>query len=113
MGSSQEPRIREQPVEATNHLVEGGVLPALARVLASRGVANANELDTTLERLLPYDTLKNCDKAAELLFEAVRDNANFLIVADYDADGATAAAIALRFLKAVNAQGGLFRTQSI
>ena len=108
MGSSQEPRIREQPVEATNHLVEGGVLPALARVLASRGVANANELDTTLERLLPYDTLKNCDTAAELLFEAVRDNANFLIVADYDADGATAAAIALRFLKAVNAKVNYF-----
>ena len=108
MGSSLEPRIREQPVEATNHLVERGVLPALARVLASRGVANADELDTTLERLLPYDTLKNCDKAAELLFEAVRDNANFLIVADYDADGATAAAIALRFLKTVNAKVDYF-----
>ena len=77
--------------------------PALRRVYAARQVAAAGELDYSLERLLPFDTLKNIGAAAELLSDAIRQRKRMLIVADYDADGATACAVAVRGLAALGA----------
>ena len=91
--------VRKASDLAQNKLREKGLSPVLARVLAARGIKEADELDDTLSNLIPYDNLKNCRKAAQLLADAIDNKENILIVADYDADGATAAAIAILFLR--------------
>ena len=55
-------------------------------------------------KLLPFGRLKNIDAAAGLLIDAIRNNKKIIIVADYDADGATACAVALRGLAMLGAR---------
>ena len=82
-------------------LEQGGVHPLLARVYAARGVTCAEDLDHRLPALLPPDTLAQANLAARLLADLTLANARLLIVADYDCDGATACAVALKGLRAL------------
>jgi len=67
-------------------------------------VLGKEELDDGLARLLPPDTLKGAREAAVLLADAIRDDKRLCIVADYDCDGATACAVAMRGLKLLGAR---------
>lgn len=78
--------------------------PVLARLYAARHVQNEDELDQSLERLLPPTSLKGMDRATALLAEAVVQRRRILIVADFDADGATSCAVAMRALRAMGAE---------
>lgn len=79
-------------------------MPALLRrVYANRNVSNATELDYSLSRLLPFTALKQIGQAAGLLAEAIAMAQKITIVADYDADGATACALAMRGLRSCGA----------
>ncbi len=88
---------------ARARLVAGGVDPRLARLFAARGVRDAAELATALPGLVPPDRLGHVDEAAALLADAIAAGSRILIVADYDADGATACAVGLRALRAMGA----------
>lgn len=80
-------------------------MPALlARIFAARGISSSAQLDTGLSQLLPFTQLKNAQQMAALLADAIAAKRKLLIVADYDADGATACAVALRGLRAFGAQ---------
>jgi single-stranded-DNA-specific exonuclease len=70
----------------------------LARVFAARGITTQEELDYSLKHLLKPN-LFGLREATELLFEALEANANILIVGDFDVDGATSCALAVRALK--------------
>jgi single-stranded-DNA-specific exonuclease len=85
-------------------LEQSGVHPVLARLFAARGVHDAQELKTELALLLPPAGLKGIDDAAQLLANAIDQQLRFCIVADYDCDGATACAVALRGLTLLGAQ---------
>ncbi len=85
-------------------LVNAGVHPVLARVYAARRIRSASELEDDVRRLLPPASLARCEEAAALLADAIAANRRLLIVADYDADGATACAVGLRALTAMGAQ---------
>ena len=89
---------RDVPPRATYALEQAGVHPLLARLFAARGVRSADELDDGLARLLPPATLKGATDAAVLLADAITAGQRLCIVADYDCDGATACAVALRGL---------------
>lgn len=78
--------------------------PVLQRIYAARGVKSVGELDYSLKRLHPYAHLKGIEAAVDLLVEALRKQKHILIVADYDADGATSCALAIRGLRAMGAQ---------
>ena len=91
--------VREFPVPAFAALHAHGLSPVLARVLAARGIGDPVELDTTLARMTPFTLLKNSQRIAQLLADAIAAKKKLLIVADYDADGATACAVALRALR--------------
>lgn len=78
--------------------------PLLRRVYLTRQVQSAQELDRTLESLHPYHLLLNIDKAVHFLQEAVMQNQKILIVGDFDADGATSTAVAVRALKSFGAR---------
>jgi single-stranded-DNA-specific exonuclease len=91
-------RVRDVPPRVAYALEQAGVHPLLARLFAARGVRSADELDDGLARLLPPSTLKGAAEAAVLLADAIAAGRRICIVADYDCDGATACAVALRGL---------------
>src|SRR5205814_853494 len=70
---------------------------------AARGVRGADELDDGLARLLPPAGLLGADDAAVLLADAIGAGSRICVVADYDCDGATACAVALRGLRLLGA----------
>ena len=84
-------------------LEQTGVHPLLARLLAARGVRSSDELDDGLARLLPPDTLRGAAAAGRLLADAITAGRRICVVADYDCDGATACAVALRGLAMLGA----------
>jgi single-stranded-DNA-specific exonuclease len=94
---------RDVPPRISFALEQSGVHPLLARLLAARGVRSADELDDSLARLLPPDTLLGNAEAGRLLADAITQNHRICIVADYDCDGATACAVALRGLAMLGA----------
>ncbi|MGH8658911.1 MAG: single-stranded-DNA-specific exonuclease RecJ [Gammaproteobacteria bacterium] len=73
--------------------------PVLRRVLAARGLQSVADLDLSLERLLGYDSLLGIAAAVDLLVGALNAQQRIVIVADFDADGATACAVAVRGLR--------------
>ncbi len=95
--------VREAPPRSVWALEQAGVHPLLAQLYAARGVRNADELDDGLARLLPPATLKGSQEAAVLLADAITANKKICVVADYDCDGATACAVALRGLRLLGA----------
>ena len=95
--------IRDVPRQAFERLLAAGVAPVLARLLAARGVDDAGELSRDLARLAPPGTMKGLGPAAAMLADAIARGERLCIVADYDCDGATACAVAMRGLRALGA----------
>jgi single-stranded-DNA-specific exonuclease len=96
--------IRDTPPRTAWALEQAGVHPLLARLYAARGIRSADELDDSLARLLPPEHLKGAADAAACLAEALTAGQRMCVVADYDCDGATACAVALRGLKLLGAR---------
>jgi single-stranded-DNA-specific exonuclease len=84
-------------------LVAGGVHPVLARVYAGRAIRSAKDLAYEAALLHPPELLTGAGQAARLLADAIAAKKRLLIIADYDADGATACAVGLRALRAFGA----------
>jgi len=98
-------RIVQRPYAEADRraLVEAGVHPLLARIYAARRIRTSAELKYETAALLPPSLLKGIDGAARLLADAIQSGKRLLIVADYDADGATACAVGIRALRAFGA----------
>ena len=94
---------RDVPPRTAWALEQAGLHPLLARLFAARGVRCADELDDALARLLPPAGLLGADDAAALLADAIGAGSRICVVADYDCDGATACAVALRGLRLLGA----------
>ncbi len=73
--------------------------PLLARIVASRGITSTDELEHSLGQLLPFTALKGVEQAVALLAEALEKQWRILIIGDFDADGATSTALAMRALR--------------
>jgi single-stranded-DNA-specific exonuclease len=96
--------VRRLVPEAAAALAAAGIAPVLARVYAARGVCAVGELDVDLAGLPTWTTLKGIDAATARLAHAIEAGERLLIVADYDADGATACATGVRGLRAMGAK---------
>ncbi len=94
---------RRAPAAAREKLEQAGLHPLLARLYAARRVASAAETANEFSHLLPPARLLNCERAAVLLADAIAAGRRLLIVADYDADGATACAVGVRALRQMGA----------
>jgi len=97
---------RDAPPRACHALEAAGVHPLLARLYAARGVRSIDELSDDLAQLLPPSTLKGAVEAAALLDDTIAAGRRICVVADYDCDGATACAVALRGLAMLGARPG-------
>jgi single-stranded-DNA-specific exonuclease len=95
--------IRNCPDDTITALEQSGMTPEWARLFAARGVTTASEVAHRLPQLLPPDTLLHGNRAACLLADAIQQNQRLLVVADYDADGATACAVGVRGLRSLGA----------
>ncbi|MBW8366329.1 MAG: single-stranded-DNA-specific exonuclease RecJ [Arenimonas sp.] len=79
------------------------VSPALQRIYAARGVCTPAEGELKLARLLPPDALGQLSEAAELLARAIAGHKHIIVVGDFDCDGATGTAVAVRGLRLLGA----------
>lgn len=95
---------RDYSRTAQDALIQEGFAPALARALAARGVVSAAELKADWRSMLAPGSLPGANDAARLLANAIEDKKRIMIIADYDCDGATACAVAIRGLRAMGAQ---------
>ncbi|MBI3222302.1 MAG: single-stranded-DNA-specific exonuclease RecJ [Nitrosomonadales bacterium] len=95
---------RSVPASPVQNLLEAGYASALARIFAARGITHSKQLDTSLAELLPFDNLKNARDMACYLADAIAAQKRLLVIADYDADGATACAVAVRGLRSFGAK---------
>jgi single-stranded-DNA-specific exonuclease len=91
--------VRQAPPRSVWALQQAGIHPLLAQLYAARGVNDPHELDDNLSRLIEPSQMQGTAQAANLLADAMRDGRRICIVADYDCDGATACAVAVRGLK--------------
>jgi single-stranded-DNA-specific exonuclease len=89
----------------------GGPLPedVLGRVLALRGVVDPAQCAYGLAGLAAPQLLSGIDRAVDCLEQALRRDERIVVVGDFDADGATSTAVALRALSAMGARDVHFR----
>ena len=80
------------------------VPPVLQRIYAARGVLTPADGELRLARLLPPDALGQVDQAAAMLADAIGSNAHVVVVGDFDCDGATGTAVAVRGLRLLGAR---------
>jgi len=80
------------------------VHPVLQQVYAARGVLGPAQVEHRLARLLSPLMLGGMAQAVELLVEAIRDDWTIVIAGDYDCDGATGTAVAVRGLRLLGAR---------
>ena len=101
-------KIVERPFAEADRraLLEAGMHPVLARLYAARRIRSAEELDYGPARLLAPTLMKSIGAAACLLADAIAAGQRILIVADYDADGATACAVGVRALRSMVGNSG-------
>jgi len=90
------------------HMQTLGLEEPLARALAARGVGadqGADFLRPTLRALFPDpSSFMDMDRAAEAILDALQAGASIHVFADYDVDGASSAALLVRWFRAMGAE---------
>jgi single-stranded-DNA-specific exonuclease len=90
--------------DASSHDALNELHPLLQRIYTARKIQSKNELDRELDNLHSYHQLLGIDKAVSILADGIQHNKSILIVGDFDADGATSTALAIRALKSFGAE---------
>ncbi|MDP3405753.1 MAG: single-stranded-DNA-specific exonuclease RecJ [Brevundimonas sp.] len=102
---------RQRPAEAgvvRAHMQGQGLIEPLARALAARGVTadqGADFLAPTLKRLFPDpSSFMDMDAAATAIVAALQAGDRIHVFADYDVDGASSAALLVRWFRLMGAE---------
>jgi len=88
--------VRRAPAQTAADL--GRLDPILLRIFTSRGVNKAEDLERGLANLPSPWLLSGINAMVDQLVSVVRENKALSVVADFDADGATSCALALKGL---------------
>lgn len=102
------PTLRRRSVPATGPWPQT-IHPVLQRVYAARGVLCVEDAQLRLQALHPPDSMSGIAAGVDLLLQALRENWRMLVVGDFDCDGATATAVAVRGLRMLGASAVDFR----
>lgn len=97
-----EPTLRRRVAEATT--LPESLDPLLRQIYANRGITSETQLERSLKGLLHYQDLNGIDVAISLLVEALKLQSRIVIVGDFDADGATSTALAIKALRQMGFQ---------
>ena len=95
--------IRRRPTPTASVLMPPDLSPLLRRLYLARGVRDEQGCRLPLSALHPARSLRDIDRAAQRLAELVTGGGSILVVGDYDADGATGSALAVRALRTLGA----------
>ena len=96
-------RVKRRAHVSDHSLAQSNLPDILQRVYANRGVTDPAELELSIQQIHAPKMLKSIDQAAELLAKYIIEQETIVIVGDYDADGATSTALAMRGLYSVGA----------
>ena len=97
--------------EADGQLVERltkelGISPKLTNLLAQRGISSFEEAKAffrpSLDDLHDPFLMKDMDKAADRILQAIANNEEIMVYGDYDVDGTTAVSLVYSFLKNIH-----------
>jgi single-stranded-DNA-specific exonuclease len=83
--------------------------PVVQRVYAARGVLHPADAELRLQALLHPSAMGGLQAAVELLQHALAEDWRIIVVGDFDADGATGTAVAVRGLRLLGARRVGFR----
>lgn len=97
-----EPTLRRRVAKAT--ALPESLDPLLRQIYANRGITSETQLERSLKGLLHYQDLNGIDVAIALLVEALKLQSRIVIVGDFDADGATSTALAIKALRQMGFQ---------
>jgi single-stranded-DNA-specific exonuclease len=97
------PRILTRSIEQDFSSLSENLHPVLKHIYLARNISETRQTENTLNHLLPFDRLIDINKAVLLLTKHIEQKNNILIIGDYDADGATSCALAVRALRAMGA----------
>ncbi|HBC8869192.1 single-stranded-DNA-specific exonuclease RecJ [Proteus mirabilis] len=97
-----EPTLRRRVAKAT--ALPESLDPLLRQIYANRGITSKTQLERSLKGLLHYQDLNGIDVAISLLVEALKLQSRIVIVGDFDADGATSTALAIKALRQMGFQ---------
>ena len=86
-----------------NRSLAGDIHPLLERLFLARGITSETELDRTLSKLPSPWLLSGMEAMVEHLIIAINEQQRICIVADFDADGATSCAVAIKGLQLLGA----------
>ncbi|OAT34967.1 single-stranded-DNA-specific exonuclease RecJ [Proteus myxofaciens] len=78
--------------------------PLLRQLYANRGITSEEQLERSLRGLLHYNQLTGIENAIALLIDALNKQSRIVIVGDFDADGATSTALAIKILRQMGFQ---------
>ena len=102
--SVAKPVIKRREAPSNDASLFANVHPVLRRVYLNRGLTSEEQLDRTLKRLPSYQSLSGIERAVDLIQQAILNNKKIVIVADFDADGATSCTVAMRGLRLLGGQ---------
>ena len=91
-----------RPIKKKRSL-QGNLHPLIERILLARGITSENELDRTLAKLPSPWLLSGMQDMVSHLLVALNEQQKICIVADFDADGATSCAVAIKGLQLMGA----------
>ena len=94
---------RSAAQETVASLQASGLPPLMSRLFAARGITDVAQVTCNLAGLLAPQSLSNNQAMAKLLADAIGENKKLLVIGDYDADGATATAVAVKGLRTFGA----------
>lgn len=95
----KELNICRRPEPPTDLPLFNQVNPVLARIYASRGLHDLEEVGRNLKTLLPDHRMSGVETAVERLVLAMQRQERVLIIGDFDCDGATSTAVGLLALR--------------
>ena len=96
-------RVKRRAPLLEQSLAQSKLPGLLQRVYANRGVTDPAHLEMSIQNILPPNTLLGVNDAAKLLYDTIANDGAMIIVGDYDADGATSTALAMRGLISLGA----------
>jgi single-stranded-DNA-specific exonuclease len=98
------PQLRRRAISGTPSGWPDAVHVVLQQIYAARGVLTPEQVEHRLARMLSPQALGGMPQAIEILVEAIRDDWRIVIAGDYDCDGATGTAVAVRGLRMLGAK---------
>ena len=104
VSNSSSPQIKRREAISSDVTLLSEIHPVLRQVYLNRGITHSDQLDRTLKNLPNYQHLSGISGAVDIILRAIQTDQKILIVADFDADGATSCALAIRGLRMLGAK---------